>query len=416
MCKTISAIFLLTLLSLSGCSFIGLVEDVADLDRSVQITGQIHFTNKRVPIVVTLNKVNGSDISLADYIVTYAEDEFTFSTVDGSYYIVAFEDANRNLTLDKDENIGWYGSPSILKAIPGEKYNNISMTLLPAEIAKLTLPQLYTPGISHNKVTDDNVTLGQVVEPSFFVPELGPLGMWEPVKFYEKGYSGIYFLEPYSSDKIPVLFVHGMSGSGYDWLYLIDNLDKEAYQPWIVQYPSGISLDITSKMLKQSIDELSAIYKVKELKVVAHSMGGLVAKSFLNHYFSSRQETDISTFVTISTPWAGHKSAQKGIKYMPIAVPAWIDMAPESEFLTKLQTSSLLPYTDYHLFFSYRNQSDSVFSSENSDGVVSLESQLPFKIQNDAVNIYGLNEGHTSILKSAMMAKKLNDALNDPPH
>ncbi|MDB1126219.1 esterase/lipase family protein [Vibrio algarum] len=395
----------------SGCSYIGLTQNVALLNHSSSISGVVGSEESDTPIVVTLNKVTGENVKLEEFVTTFPNDLFRFTVEEGSYYLFAFEDPNKNFTLDENERIAFYGSPSLLRLEPHENVGNLNLQLLSTDSAKRVLPRIYSPESPYKPVSHQSNSLGKVVIPSYFQPTVGRLGMWEPVKFHEMGNSGIFFLEEYEPHKIPVLFVHGMSGSGYDWLNLANELDRNIYQPWIVQYPSGIDLELSSQMLHQSVTELAIRFDVSEIKVVAHSMGGLVSKSFINHVFSSKpQQPNISSFITISTPWAGHDAAQIGIKYMPVAVPSWFNMAPNSKFLRNLKAVPLREHLSFHLFFSYRDN-PSLISSKNTDGVVSIESQLMTEAQDDAISVYGLNESHTSILKSPIMAKKLNEAL-----
>ncbi|NOI66663.1 alpha/beta hydrolase [Vibrio sp. 99-8-1] len=398
-----------------GCSYIGLTQDVELLNHSASISGVVVSHESDTPIVITLNKVIGKNVELEEFVTTFPNDLFRFTVAEGNYYLFAFEDPNKNFTLDESERIAFYGSPSLLKLAPDENVDNVTLQLLSANKAKQALPHIYSPESPYKPVNHQNNLLGKVVTSSYFEPTIGRLGMWEPVKFHEMGNSGIFFLNEYSPNKIPVLFIHGMSGSGYDWLYLANELDKNIFQPWIVQYPSGIDLELSSKMLHQSVTELAIRFDVSEIKVVAHSMGGLVSKSFINHVFSSKnQQPNISSFITISTPWAGHDSAKNGIQYMPVAVPSWINIAPNSKFLHHLKAVSLREHLLFHLFFSYRDNPN-LISSKNTDGVVSMESQLMTEMQDDAISVYGLNEDHTSILKSPIMAKKLNEALKMSP-
>ena len=73
--------------------------------------------------------------------------------------------------------------------------------------------------------------------------------------------------------------------------------------------------------------------------VIAHSMGGLVSRGFILRNQTGLSRAHIPLYVTISTPWAGHKAAESGIKYAPAVVGVWNDMAPKSAYLTDLFSS-----------------------------------------------------------------------------
>jgi hypothetical protein len=57
------------------------------------------------------------------------------------------------------------------------------------------------------------------------------------------------------------------------------------------------------------------------------------------------------------------------------------------------------PRLTYHLFFSHRGGYN-VMSGGNTDGVVSLKSQLLPAAQDRVETVRGFDEDHTSILKS----------------
>ncbi|MGS2718783.1 alpha/beta fold hydrolase [Eionea flava] len=397
----------------SGCMFIGLSEDVEKLEAATSITGKIELANNsHLPIVVTLSRSEGGENPLQSYTVVYDSNDFFFSVPKGKYYLLAFEDSNHDFTLQDNERVGWYGSPTLIDTDSKKTYTNISITLREPTDAKIILPSLYTPEMVHKPVNIDKINLGKVVDTSVFKPELGSLGMWEPVKFHLEGHSGIYFLEPYNKKKIPVLLVHGISGSGHDWLYVLENLDREKFQPWVVQYPSGMRLSLLSKSLSQSINELKATYNFTELAVVAHSMGGLISRGLINHQsVSDEKSNSINTFITISTPWLGHNAASQGAKYAPVAVPSWFDMVPESPYLNSLYKQALPKNIQFHLLFSHKGKGGGIIKKANSDGTVTLASQLPNKAQEEAVKVIGYDETHIGILNSVEVIKKINKIL-----
>ncbi|QLE98171.1 lipase family alpha/beta hydrolase [Neptunomonas phycophila] len=407
-----SALILIT----SGCMFIGLGEDVKQLKAAISISGKIESSNTNTfPIVVILNRVMDGKYSVQSYSIVYGDSEFFFMAPDGEYYLLAFEDVNQDFTLQDNERVGWYGSPSIILGESRDIFSGLTIELRDPSIAKKELPDLFVPGKTHKPVNLDKAKLGEVVSTSVFRQELGPMGMWEPVKFHQQGNSGIYFLEPYTEDKIPVLFVHGISGSGHDWLYLIEHLDQERIQSWIVQYPSGIRLGLLSKTLSESVNELQAIHNFDEMIVVAHSMGGLVSRGFINDQQARGDANSISTFITISTPWLGHNAASMGVKHAPVAVPSWFDMVPDSPYLAALHDQALPSDMDYYLLFSHRGKGGGIMERSSSDGTVTLASQLSLKAQEEAVKVIGYDEGHVSILSSHSVSQKINNILKTIP-
>jgi hypothetical protein len=101
-------------------------------------------------------------------------------------------------------------------------------------------------------------------------------------------------------------------------------------------------------------------------------------------------------FITISTPWRGHRLVKKGIEQASTAVPSWHDIKPGSDFLAAIFAKELPPSIDYYLLFSHRG--DCSLFMENNDGSVELGSQLYYKAQKNAKGIFGFDTGHVDIL------------------
>lgn len=118
--------------------------------------------------------------------------------------------------------------------------------------------------------------------------ELGKLGLLDP----EGGQKlrGLYMIQPYQADKIPVLMVHGLASSPMTWMELFNDLRSERmirdyYQFWFYMYPSGqpfwqsaaqLRRDLVA--LRNEIDPARQVRALDQLVLVGHSMGGLVSK------------------------------------------------------------------------------------------------------------------------------------------
>jgi pimeloyl-ACP methyl ester carboxylesterase len=59
-------------------------------------------------------------------------------------------------------------------------------------------------------------------------------------------------------------------------------MDRTKYQPWLFYYPSGLQIPTLGNGLLGMLNELWLEHRFHELHIVAHSMGGLVTRSFLN--------------------------------------------------------------------------------------------------------------------------------------
>ncbi|ABV89050.1 PGAP1 family protein [Shewanella pealeana ATCC 700345] len=248
-----------------------------------------------------------------------------------------------------------------------------------------------------------------------FDREMAELGMWKPITHLKQGNSGVFFIDDFDTSKIPVLFIHGMNGTARDFAPLIAKLDRQKYQVWVMNYPSGLSIELLANGLNSLIKIIDYRYDVKTFHLVAHSMGGLVTQAYLDLCRNQLGCDDIASFTSISTPFGGVESAQSGVDYAPVVMPAWRNLAPESDFIATLFTDK---FADKHagdndsnrpahqLVFGYKVSG--IINKKSSDGVISLDSQLRDKAQQQAERVYGLNEDHVSILSNDNLANALH--------
>lgn len=158
--------------------------------------------------------------------------------------------------------------------------------------------------------------------------------------------------------------------------------------------------------LVKAINTLYSRHQFKELYVVAHSMGGSVSRSFIMKHYQNKHPAKIKLFITVNSPMRGMPSAKSGVAYSPIVVPAWRDVASESEFIKNLSAGHWPKEIPYHLVFSYE-------TGEGSDGVVPLESQIPLRLQSESTRIYGFNSSHADLLHEDQFITLLNKILID---
>ena len=104
---------------------------------------------------------------------------------------------------------------------------------------------------------------------------------------------GLYMLQPYQKDKIPVVFVHGLISSPMTWLPMINGLMgdpklRERYQFWYFSYPTGNPVLYSSMLLRQALLNAQATFDPEgsnpafnNMLVIGHSMGGLLTKSMV---------------------------------------------------------------------------------------------------------------------------------------
>ncbi|MEI8340291.1 MAG: alpha/beta hydrolase [Verrucomicrobiota bacterium] len=111
---------------------------------------------------------------------------------------------------------------------------------------------------------------------------LGFDAMLHPGNYIKR--AGIYLLQPYDPDRIPVLFIHGLTSSPQVWFNLINDVEKDPtlrgrFQFWVFGYPSGSPIAYSALQLRESLDGVYKTYpKTRNMMVVGHSLGGLLSQ------------------------------------------------------------------------------------------------------------------------------------------
>jgi pimeloyl-ACP methyl ester carboxylesterase len=289
--------------------------------------------------------------------------------------------------------------PAIMVPAPGETDAGLTAVTFPSQVRRDADP-------TWNPITAVG-ELATLNDPRFSLTN-AKNGLWRSYDFIIQSRPGVYFLEPYDAAKTPVLFIHGINGSPLNFEYLIRQLDRTRFQPWVYSYPSGMHLAAIADHLTQIMVRLETQHHFARFAIVAHSMGGLVARGFLLRH-AKNSGAEASVFATISTPWAGHEGAQFGVKHAPVVVDAWRDLAPGSRYIGSLFSEQLPAQTRHFLFFSFARNAASFGAS--GDRTVTVASQLAKAAQQQAAGIYGIDATHDGVLRSDYAAGLLNRLL-----
>lgn len=431
--KPVAALMAVALLALSGCIFQEVMQQQQKFDALCTLQGQVHATQPNGhPLVVLLirkrdtQSESRSGWQLVDHYVLEGTGRWIFRVEPGTYALAAFEDRNANLVYEPGEPALQMDPERAVTCMASAHINDLEL-VIPAEgraaingaidIAHLQVRTLSAQfAVSLGAVT----AAGELasLDDSRFSAEHARQGLWRPFDFLFEARPGVYFLEPYSRDKTPVLFIHGIAGSPTDFRYLIEHLDHEHFQPWVYYYPSGEHLEAIAAHLDQTIKQLQLRYGFRRLLLVAHSMGGLVARGFLLLNQTEIKRVDIPLFVSISTPWGGVRSAADGVKRAPAAIWVWYDIAPGSAYLRNLfyldparmtRHRPLPSGTAYHLLFGFKRDNRS--RGDSDDQGVSVASQLDPDAQADAVRLYGFDASHEGILETPEVSRLVNRLL-----
>jgi pimeloyl-ACP methyl ester carboxylesterase len=111
---------------------------------------------------------------------------------------------------------------------------------------------------------------------------LGIQAMMHPEKYQER--AGLYMLEPYDPDKIPVVFVHGLLSIPQMWVPTVSAIQSDAelhgrFQFWVFAYPTGDPIALSALRLRESLARIYQLYpRTNGIVIISHSMGGLLAR------------------------------------------------------------------------------------------------------------------------------------------
>jgi pimeloyl-ACP methyl ester carboxylesterase len=189
---------------------------------------------------------------------------------------------------------------------PLEKYYTSSMTFpgtlvlsFPENVARprdIRL-QLFDPRESENMVIGDHLA---PLETDISTPlarqlsnrDLSLLDTWALIRpDLAQQSEGLYMVQPYDPDRIPVLMIHGFWSSPMTWMEMFNDLQadpeiRRRYQFWFYLYPTGepvafsaARLRETLKQVRRECDPEMRNPKLDEMVVVGHSMGGILAHS-----------------------------------------------------------------------------------------------------------------------------------------
>lgn len=125
-------------------------------------------------------------------------------------------------------------------------------------------------------------------QPQFQGDKLSTEGLLYPGKV--KDLQGLYMLEPYDPEKMPVVMVHGLWSSPVTWMEMFNDLRSDPairnhYQFWFYLYPtgqpfwlSGTQMREDLALMRRRLDPQRKAPALDQMVLVGHSMGGLVSK------------------------------------------------------------------------------------------------------------------------------------------
>ena len=330
----VRATLLALVLPLASCGLVSLRENRDAAAKEGLIRGEVvHQEPDASTLVVFALEENAGALKAVNYTALADPSGYVMRAAAGRSYIVGvFVDRNGNGRPDAGEP----GAVAPALAPVEANWRRATRADLRVTAESRLAPEhaAALQGLAQLERKPLPIAVGEVagLDDERFTEDVGKMGMWAPFDFAVHVGAGVYFLAPYDPKKIPVLFVSGIGGNPQQWRSVIEALDPERYQAWIYLYPSGVRLQTSASVLNGCIEALHRQYGFERLYVTAHSMGGLVARGFIQQNTASGANHYLRLFVSVSTPWEGHKGARAGVERSPVVMPAWIDLQPGSEY------------------------------------------------------------------------------------
>lgn len=394
---------LVATLLLSGCALLNARQQSLTADTAGALEGKVVVRSPQKGAVILVRLENVADVLVVkDRIALPPDRRFRLSVLPGQFVLAAFIDVDGNGRFTPGEHGFYHPGPRIFTVAAKET----------VKVPDLVIDGTMAPPASDLELAEDVAKYAQnagrvaALDDPVFSPANSAMGMWQPLDFLRQVGGGLFLLQEYEPGKIPIVFVHGMGGNPNDWRRVIEGVDRTRYQPWVFFYPSGVRLDMLSDAFVRQVRALKDRHGVERFAVAAHSMGGLVTRSFVKKYVEQYGAADFLFVMTVNSPMDGMASAAAGVAHSPIVLPAWRDVAVGSDFMKDLSAWHWPKEVPYHLVFSFQ-------TGDSSDGTIPLESQLPLALQGEAVRLYGFHDSHVGTLSNQGFLDQFNAILRE---
>ncbi len=150
---------------------------------------------------------------------------------------------------------------------------------------------------------------------------------WLGIRWYDEQSPGNWTTEPPAEIPVnAVVLIHGLDEPGGIWDQLAPALHNAGHTVIRFEYPNDQRIRPSAYAFSQSLDDLGRL-GIERIDIVAHSMGGLVAREVLSN---ERLHTDASPstrrLITLGTPHLGSPwSRMRAVAEVREQVQRWIE-------------------------------------------------------------------------------------------
>jgi triacylglycerol lipase len=215
--------------------------------------------------------------------------------------------------------------------------------------------------------------------------------MWLAQSLLPFGWFRAQAISGAASNPRPIVVVHGYTQNRMNFVWLSRNLRKRGLGPiYGFDYFSYARVDKSARSLADFVDQVMAATGAQYVDLVCHSLGGLVARNYVDLLGGHRR---VQRVVTLGTP-------HRGIVHSTLGLGASVlDMQPHAPLIRRLAQAPVPSAVRYHSIYSLHD--NIVFPGKASS--------LGERGQDIVVRQYG----HFGILFSSEVADHVYRALKD---
>ena len=148
------------------------------------------------------------------------------------------------------------------------------------------------------------------------------------------------------AQKRPVLLLHGLFHNRAVWFLMKQRLEQCGFTVVTINLPPFEIVETLARKIADTVEETMVTYDTEQVDIVGHSMGGLLARYYIEFMGGDKR---VAHCVLLGTPNAGSKLA-------PFALsPLGGDLMPGSDFLTELNAAPLSATVSYVTIFSHHD-------------------------------------------------------------